>query len=497
MVRRSLVPSAVPWIAAAVLIAASVRLGRSLQDDQPEVFLGAAPLVGQDPLDGWDWRFGWGLVGAAAVASLLMWCVWTGRWSTWPMRVVLAVTSATAGAFAVLLALTDGRRGLLRGADHETEYLANLDIAPGPRAFVRDFVADIQQYSVHVRGHPPGFVLLLQLLDSVDLTGAWPVVGVSLVGTIALPLAVLSAVRTIGDDDWARRVAPFLAVSPYALWMMTSADALFAACGALSIAACLRAVGADGRVAFVWGAVSGSAARRAAVHDVWRGDVLVGTRGADDRGMAPARCGARPGRRRRHRCGRLVTGVFAAFGFWWLDGARETRRQYWAGTAQFRPFGYFLIANLAVALIAIGPVGFGGLLALWRRRRCRRRSWRGRGRGAAGAAGVTRIAVHASRGRADLAAVLSVAARRSGRTGDAHTWSCDSLADRCAGGMLDRPAGVAGVEVVSRSVAFGAPERCGRELAHPVGERHGGAEAEGRVGARPGLANTWRMSPNR
>jgi hypothetical protein len=63
----------------------------------------------------------------------------------------------------------------------------------------------------------------------------------------------------------------------------------------------------------------------------------------------------------------VVTVVFAAFGFWWLDGARETQRQYWAGTAQFRPFGYFMIANLAVALIAIGPVGFAGLVDLARR----------------------------------------------------------------------------------------------------------------------------------
>jgi hypothetical protein len=63
-----------------------------------------------------------------------------------------------------------------------------------------------------------------------------------------------------------------------------------------------------------------------------------------------------------------VTAAFLALGFWWLDGARETQRQYWAGTAQFRPFGYFMIANLAVALIAIGPVGFVGLLAFWRHR---------------------------------------------------------------------------------------------------------------------------------
>lgn len=71
----------------------------------------------------------------------------------------------------------------------------------------------------------------------------------------------------------------------------------------------------------------------------------------------------------------VITAMFASLGFWWLDGARETQRQYWAGTAQFRPFGYFMIANVAVALIAIGPVGFGGLLALWRQRRSASAAW--------------------------------------------------------------------------------------------------------------------------
>ena len=366
---------ALPWIVAAVLIAASVRLGRALQEDRPEVFLGAAPLVGQDPGDGWDWRFGWGLAGAGSVASLLAWCVWTGRWSTGSMRAVQAATAVAAGAFAVFLALTDGRTGLLRGAAHETEYLANLDIAPGTHEFLRNFVDDIQQYSVHVRGHPPGFVVLLQLLDAVRLTGAWPVVALSLVGTMAVPLAVLAAVRIIADDDWARRVAPLLAVSPYALWMMTSADAVFAACGAWAVTTCLLALRSTGRGAFVWGAASGLLLG-ALLFMTYGGAMFAITlvvptvvawrrRGA---AIVPAVAGVTA-------AVIVVTAMFASLGFWWLDGARETQRQYWAGTAQFRPFGYFMIANLAVALIAIGPAGFGGLLALWRQRRSGSAAW--------------------------------------------------------------------------------------------------------------------------
>lgn len=364
--RRSL--RLLPWILGAALIATSVYFGRLLQEERPEVFLGAAPLVGQNPRDGWDWRASWALVGAAGIAAGIAWCVWTERWAHWSTRIVIAVTSVSAGGFAVLLALTDGRQGLLRGADHETEYLANLDIAPGAAEFVRDFVDDIDRYSVHVRGHPPGFVLVLKAMDAIGLGGAWPVVALSAIATMLVPAAVLVAIRVLADDGWVRRVAPVLVVAPYALWMMTSADAVFAACGAWSIAALLLAMRATGRSAVWWGLLSG----------LLLGALLFMTYGGATFAITlvvPAAVAVRqrqPGARIAVATATLaviaVTAAFLALGFWWLDGARETQRQYWAGTAQFRPFGYFMIANLAVALIAIGPVGFAGLLAFWRHR---------------------------------------------------------------------------------------------------------------------------------
>lgn len=369
MVRRSPIGRVLPWLLAAALVAVSVRMGRELQRDSPEIFLGAAPLVGQNPRDGWDWRFGWGLIGAGIVAAVVVWCIWTRRWSTWSSRTVIAVTAVAAGAFAVLLALTDGRNGLLRGADHETEYLVNLDIFPGAREFVRGFVTDIDRYSVHVRGHPPGFLLILDGLDAIGLVGAWPVVALSLVATMLLPVAVLTATGIVADGAWVRRVAPLLAFSPYALWMMTSADAVYAACGAWALTTLLLALRSRRRAAVAWGALSG----------LLLGALLFMTYGGATFAIALVVPTVVAWRRRRADiipavAGAVmatiaVTAVFLAFGFWWLDGARETQRQYWAGTAQFRPFGYFMIANLAVALIAIGPVGFAGLVTFWRHRK--------------------------------------------------------------------------------------------------------------------------------
>ena len=369
MVRRPLVGRVLPWLLAAALIAISVRLGRQLQRDSPEIFLGAAPLVGQNLRDGWDWRFGWGLVGAGIVAGAVVWSIWVGRWSTWSIRAVVAITAFVAGAFAALLALTDGRAGLLYGADHETEYLANLDIVPGAREFVRSFVSDINNYSVHVRGHPPGFLLVLDGFDAIGLVGAWPVVALSLAGTMLVPVAVLLAVRIVADDAWVRRAAPLLAFSPYALWMMTSADAVYAACGAWAVTTCLLALRASGRIAFAWGVVSG----------LLLGALLFMTYGGATFTIMLVVPTAVAWHRRRSSVVPAVAGVvvatiavtavFLTLGFWWLDGARETQRQYWAGTAQFRPFGYFMIANLAVGLISIGPVGFAGLIEFWRHRK--------------------------------------------------------------------------------------------------------------------------------
>lgn len=358
-----------PWLLAAALIVVSVHVGRQLQRDSPEVFLGAAPLVGQNFRDGWDWRFGWGLVGAGVVAALVVWCIWTRRWSNWSISVVVTVTAFAAGAFAAFLALTDGRDGLLYGAEHETEYLANLDIIPGAREFIRSFVTDIDRYSVHVRGHPPGFLLILDGFDAIGLVGVWPVVALSLAGTMLLPVAVLTAIGIVADDTWVRRVAPLLAFSPYALWMMTSADAVFTACGAWAVTTCLLALRSSGRTAVAWGVLSG----------LLLGALLFMTYGGATFAFVLVVPTAVAWRRRRAGVVPAVAGlvaatfavtvVFLVLGFWWLDGARETQRQYWAGTAQFRPLGYFMIANLAVALIAIGPIGFGGLVEFWRHRK--------------------------------------------------------------------------------------------------------------------------------
>ena len=66
------------------------------------------------------------------------------------------------------------------------------------------------------------------LLDRVGLSGpAWASLFVVVVGTSAAA-AVLIAVRALSDEHLARRVAPFVALAPAAVWVGVSADAYYA-----------------------------------------------------------------------------------------------------------------------------------------------------------------------------------------------------------------------------------------------------------------------------
>ena len=351
----------------------SVVRGRELQRTAPEVFLGAAPLVGENFRDGWDWRFGWGLVGAGLVALVVAAAARSGWYDRTRLRTVVVSSGVAAGAFALLLALTDGRRGVLRGVVDETEYLANLSTAPPAGDFVRNFVADIDDYSVHVQGHPPGYVLLLKILDAIGLGGPWPVVALSLLSTMVVPVAVLVTAWCIAGEAWVRRAAPFMVVVPYALWLLTSADAFFSALAAGGVALLAVAFRRSGRTALVVGAVGGFVLSTmlfmtyggalflfvpAVLAVVWyRNPAWWTPDGGTSGGVVPATVGA-------VAAALFVTVSWAAAGFWWFAGAAATRVEYWEGTAQFRVWDYFIVSNLVVAVIAVGPAGWFGLTRL-------------------------------------------------------------------------------------------------------------------------------------
>ena len=221
-------------------------------------------------------------------------------------------------------------------------------------------------------GCPPGFVLVLKMLDAIGLRGHWPVVALSIGGTVVVPVAALVAVWAVAGSDWVRRCAPLLVVAPYALWMVTSADAVYTAVGSCGVAACTLGLRATPRAALAWGALGG----------LLLGGLLMLTYGGAVFVLVPLVACLVAFRRRDSGAraaaavmvaaivaGGAVTALFWAYGFWWFAGAAETQRQYWAGTARLRPFAYFMLANLAASLIAVGPATFAGMIKMCELRR--------------------------------------------------------------------------------------------------------------------------------
>lgn len=353
----------VAWI-----LLVSIQRGRALERMMPEIKLGAAPLVGRDPVDGWDWRFGAGLVGATALAVALVAAVLAAWTVSLRLRTLVISCSVGATAFALCLALTDGFDGVLNGAEHRTEYLANLPNTPPAGEFVRSFVEDIDLYSVHVRGHPPGFVLVVKFIDAIGLHGPWPVAMLSVMSVAVVVAATLTTVWAVAGADWTRRSAPFLVVSPYALWQVTSADAFYCAVSALGVM--LVALGLRRRDWTAMAAGLGAGVLLGsllyltylgAIFVMMVAPLTVASTVRRRPGTWPTVAGVAAG-------ASAVIGGFAAAGFWWVDGARRTRTEYWDGTAQFRDWGYFKYGNLAAAIIAIGPAAIVGLMRLRDRR---------------------------------------------------------------------------------------------------------------------------------
>src|SRR5207245_8401120 len=113
--------------------------------------------------------------------------------------------------------------------------------------FLAGFVSNISRYATHVRSHPPGFLLLVWALTRIGVDGAVAAMSLALAGAAAAGVAALVALRELGGESAARRAAPFLVVVPAAVWMLGSADALFACVGATGVALFALATGRRGR----------------------------------------------------------------------------------------------------------------------------------------------------------------------------------------------------------------------------------------------------------
>jgi len=285
-----------------------------------------------------------------------------------PWRWLLAVSSLTAAAWAISLALVDGVSRLSSPIATEAEYLHDVPEVDGLRDFLATFTEHIVivvgsgqfNWTTHVSGHPPGALLSFVLLERLGLGGPGWAAALCIAAGASATAAVLVTLRAVVSEQAARRAAPFLATAPAAIWIATSADGWFRGVSAWGITLLALAAGREG----------------------WRGDVFAACGGLVLGGalflsyglvlLAPVALAVVLVRRRFRPlvvgavAVALVVAGFAALGFWWLDGLTQTRIRYDQGSASARPYLYFLVANLAVLGLAIGPAGVAALARLRR-----------------------------------------------------------------------------------------------------------------------------------
>nr|WP_296769883.1 hypothetical protein [Rhodococcus sp. (in: high G+C Gram-positive bacteria)] len=308
-------------------------------------FADAAPLFGFR-----DVHVGWGTPFAILIAVCgVLWGPEIARRLSW--RWLLLATWATSGAWTMSLAMIDGwRRGFATRLASTDEYLHEVpgitDIPATLRGFsdrILDFQAD--SWTTHVSGHPPGALLTFVWLDRLGLSGgAWAAALCVFVGTSAA-VAVIVAVRALGDETMARRAAPFAALAPAAIWLGVSADAFYT--GVVGWGVALLAISTK---KYLWPASIGAGVLLGFGIYLNYGLVLMGL---------PALAVLIAARTAWPLIGAVVgalavAAVFTAYGFWWFDGYQLVQERYYQGIATDRPFAYWGWANIAALFCALG-----------------------------------------------------------------------------------------------------------------------------------------------
>ncbi|MDP9165356.1 MAG: hypothetical protein M3O32_04745, partial [Actinomycetota bacterium] len=356
--RREVIAAAVAvLLVAAAFVVPRLHLGivTPLINSTPrqiEMYAAVAPIFGW-----WNLHVGWGTVPAVLIG------IGTALWGPavagrLPWRALPWATWATSGAWTFALAMIDGwQRGFAHRLETANEYLRQVpsvtDIPYALRSFssrILDFQPD--SWITHVSGHPPGALLTFVWLDRIGLSGgAWAGLLCLLVGSSAAA-AIVVAARALSGEDLARRAAPFVAVAPTAIWIAVSADGYFAGVAAWGLALLALAARGTARLPILAGAGAGLLLGWGIFLNYGLGlialpavAILLSAKDVRSsmRALLPAVVAAL-----------AVVGVYALVGFWWFDGYTLVQERYWQGIAKDRPFQYWVWANYAAVVCAVG-----------------------------------------------------------------------------------------------------------------------------------------------
>jgi hypothetical protein len=316
----------------------------------------------------WMPRVGPGTIAAVIVAVIAVrYAVDVAERASW--RMLLLVVFATALVWMLSLAMVDGLAGIGTILDTSYEYLQTARAVDDFGAVLRDYIAHIpldsvDNWPVHIAGHPPGALLFFVVLVRLGLGSGLAAGLVVTVIAATTPVAVLMTLRRLGAERGARRAAPFLALGPAAIWMSVSADAMFGAVAAWGLCCLAYAATARTRGAVIaWSLAAGFVLGYCVMLSY--GLPLLGVLALAvlliARRWMPLPWAV--------ASALVVVLVFAAAGFAWWDAYPVLVERYWAGVASNRPFPYWVWANLAALAISAGPLVGSAVAVVLRRLR--------------------------------------------------------------------------------------------------------------------------------
>ncbi|MGX1757462.1 hypothetical protein ACWIG5_11210 [Streptomyces lydicus] len=358
--RRDLLAAA----GAALLVAVAALVGTVIERANGSLHVNWPPLYAS-----WSPHLGPGTPAALAVAVLVI-VHGPSVAARLPWRRLVLSGWAAALAWTGALALIDGwRTGIAGRLTTAYEYLTVIrrfdDLGPALRDFTHHILDNApDHWPAHVAGHPPAAVLTFVGLDRIGLGGGgWAGIWCLTAGTSAVA-AVLIALRALTDEPTARRAAPFLVLTPAAVWVGTSADGYFAAVAAWSLA--LLALAATHpalpRLPLPGAPVPAAAALASGLLlgltcYLSYGLTLIALIAAAILLLARS---ARP--LPFLAAGALaVAAVFTLAGFSWWEGYQLLVERYYQGAAAVRPYAYWVWANPACTVLLIGPAAVAAL----------------------------------------------------------------------------------------------------------------------------------------
>jgi len=292
---------------------------------------------------------------APAVAAGILFAAVRRRFDAAPWWIVRAGSAVGLFTWALSLALVDGLAGLTRSLTPDS-YLGDVhEVGDNPVNYLGTFTDRSEEHTVATRGHPPAPVLLLWALQRLGITDSFGLaLMVTAVGALSAPL-VLSAVRDVSGETFARHFAPVLMLAPYAVWLAVSMDAVVLTISAAMTVAGLRATRHRGWRAASWAVLAGLLLGLAALFSyaaAWLGLSIICIYFARRRAALNLFSGI----------GVLAPVLLAsAVGFVWTDGLSTAYADFASRIEPDRSALWWSLISICALLLAVGPPLYASL----------------------------------------------------------------------------------------------------------------------------------------